>query len=647
MKKLLLTLVAAFMVLGLSAQGNMLTESRGKSVEMETSAVKNKVNKTPVKKITLGENQRLLGSYTTEDLAEYGSGIPTKPGQLIVATELPMSIVSMFNGGRIVTLRIGLACPTEDTKIYVGYMDKLGKVVDGVSQAVTSTKKGWNEITLATPYVINTDNMDGLFIGYECKQKGTKDAQGNYTDECYPWSFVKVGETVDTYVHGNLGAQGTTWYRLNTSGQMLSVQAVVEFDNIPDNKLLINGVSIDKSYYKVGDKIKYTVGLDNFGKQNISNYVLDVAVDGNKVSSYNGTSVINSGASANINGEFVLPNVAVGSHKLKISVKSLNGVDAPAPEEFKEVTFNSFMNSVPRQKLLLEQFTSQYCTYCPLGTKLLNVLKGKRSDLALVAVHGNMSSKDKFNTKQCDSIMSYVGVSGFPTICYNRAYLAELAEGEDDPNTIVYSLGYKEQFHNQVADQLSAILNNYSEKPSFVPVNINTGYDAESRKLTVTVSGTGVENASELLADNGLYVYLTEDNLKAYQTSGGSNYVHNNTFRVALGTVKGNNINWNGDSYENTYTYTVPADYVTENMHVIAFVAPKFSNNIDRKKLDINNCEVVTISGTSGIEDMTIEGGNVEIVARYNAAGQQISAPETGVNILKLSNGKTVKVVVK
>ena len=63
--------------------------------------------------------------------------------------------------------------------------------------------------------------------------------------------------------------------------------------------------------------------------------------------------------------------------------------------------------------------------------------------------------------------------------------------------------------------------------------------------------------------------------------------------------------------------------------------------------MDVNNCEITELEDPAGIEETTADGKNAEVVARYNAAGQQISAPETGVNILKLSNGKTIKVVVK
>ena len=51
-------------------------------------------------------------------------------------------------------------------------------------------------------------------------------------------------------------------------------------------------------------------------------------------------------------------------------------------------------------------------------------------------------------------------------------------------------------------------------------------------------------------------------------------------------------------------------------------------------------------AGTSGIKDLQ-NSGEAKVVARYTSDGQLVSAPVKGLNILKLSNGKIVKVIVK
>lgn len=61
---------------------------------------------------------------------------------------------------------------------------------------------------------------------------------------------------------------------------------------------------------------------------------------------------------------------------------------------------------------------------------------------------------------------------------------------------------------------------------------------------------------------------------------------------------------------------------------------------------DLMLVDLVNGTSTSGIEEM-ISGSNIKVVARYTADGQLTSVPVKGLNILKLSNGKTMKVVVK
>ena len=49
---------------------------------------------------------------------------------------------------------------------------------------------------------------------------------------------------------------------------------------------------------------------------------------------------------------------------------------------------------------------------------------------------------------------------------------------------------------------------------------------------------------------------------------------------------------------------------------------------------------------TTGINDKTT-AGNVTEIARYSLSGNLLTAPAKGVNIVKYSDGKTVKVVVR
>lgn len=645
MKKLLLTLAAVFMAVGLNAQSVGQRDFSALKV-LERSTVNNGVRKSEARKVTLADNQRILGAYTTDELAESGLGAPGRTGIMRPASRLTKKFFSKFIGGKIVMLRIGLSYAVENFKVYIGTEDASGNVTDLTLQDVGNGTKGWNEVQLTTPVTI-PDGIEALYIGFEYKQKNTT-YNGSYTSECYPISALKTPEMADLYIYGDFG-NGAKWNNMETQFGTLSAQAVVELDNIPDYSMVLNDFTLGKKYCKASESLPYKASVENFGKNKIDSYTLDFDIDGAKVGTYTSTKAIEVNGKYDVSGNITVPaNIANGTHKVTMTLATINGQDVTSEGKKKEANFISFVNSVPRQKIMLEQFTSQSCTFCPLGGKFIKKLSEQRGDIAWAAIHGNMSSRDKFNNKQCDSIMSYMGLSGFPSASYNRFFMPELLDARDAPDAIVYGCGYKEQYLTQAAQQVSGYISAYAEAPSFVPVNITRSFNNETRELTVSVAGQGVEGAASSLAGYGLFVYITEDGLKAYQKSGGANYIHDHTFRAALGTVLGNDIKWNGDNYENSYTYKVPADYVTSNMHIIAFIAPKVSYRTpNHLNMDVNNCEITDLEDPTGIEETTADGKNAEVVARYNAAGQQISAPETGVNILKLSNGKTIKVVVK
>lgn len=645
MKKLLLTLAAVFMAVGLNAQSVGQRDFSALKV-LERSTVNSGVRKSEARKVTLADNQRILGAYTTDELAESGLGAPGRTGIMRPASRLTKKFFSKFIGGKIVMLRIGLSYAVENFKVYIGTEDASGNVTDLTLQDVGNGTKGWNEVQLTTPVTI-PDGIEALYIGFEYKQKNTT-YNGSYTSECYPISALKTPEMADLYIYGDFG-KGAKWNNMETQFGTLSAQAVVELDNIPDYSMVLNDFTLGKKYCKASESLPYKASVENFGKNKIDSYTLDFDIDGAKVGTYTSTKAIEVNGKYDVSGNITVPaNIANGSHKVTMTLATINGQDVTGEGKKKEANFISFVNSVPRQKIMLEQFTSQSCTFCPLGGKFIKKLSEQRGDIAWAAIHGNMSSRDKFNNKQCDSIMSYMGLSGFPSASYNRFFIPELLDARDAPDAIVYGCGYKEQYLTQAAQQVSGYISAYAEAPSFVPVNITRSFNNETRELTVSVAGQGVEGAASSLAGYGLFVYITEDGLKAYQKSGGANYIHDHTFRAALGTVLGNDIKWNGNNYENNYTYKVPADYVTSNMHIIAFIAPKVSYRTpNHLNMDVNNCEITELEDPTGIEETTADGKNAEVVARYNAAGQQISAPETGVNILKLSNGKTIKVVVK
>ena len=81
---------------------------------------------------------------------------------------------------------------------------------------------------------------------------------------------------------------------------------------------------------------------------------------------------------------------------------------------------------------------------------------------------------------------------------------------------------------------------------------------------------------------------------------------------------------------------------------VVAFIAPKIKEiGANLEMLAVQNCVSQPLANDpNAIENITTVQP-IKVVERYNIKGQRIAMPQKGINIVKLSNGKVVKEIVK
>jgi len=174
--------------------------------------------------------------------------------------------------------------------------------------------------------------------------------------------------------------------------------------------------------------------------------------------------------------------------------------------------------------------------------------------------------------------------------------------------------------------------------------------DLETREAVITVSGEMSPDFESLLGDdNRLTVYLTEDSLVARQVNNGvwiEKYRHNGVFRCALATVDGVEFNKTENGYSNEFTVTIPQEWNMANMNVVAFISRPIAKH-DYTDMFLNNAEMVPlINQEGGIEEILSDEDAVP-VEYYDVMGRLMDGPRQGVNIVKMSNGSTKKVLLK
>ena len=668
MKKILLCLSAFLLSIAVTNAQEKFTLGKNVSQKLvkqsdvagfKSEPLKNKANQP--NKIALEEGERIVGYYTTDDLDMSGQsslGLPSYPGQLEAGIALTPNEASKAVGGQITKVRFGLACPVGASKVSIYPLDLYsGQLYQSVSeQDVSTTVAGWNDVTLSTPVTI--ENGMSYVISFKYTQKSTN------TEDSYPlltdYTFNNNASDYGFMVYGDLNKNNQPgWFTMGTQYGNLCIQAVVKGGSYSDDDLSIVG-GVPQTIYQKGGNMDVSMSLKNLGNKQASSYTLNVELDNNVVEQLK-TPVALSSQAATYTYTFKVPeDLSVAEpHKLTISVADINGTKPTVntDDDSFSIDFNVYGTEdvVGKQKTLVEQFTSAGCPNCPYGYNFLNALNAKRNDLAWVSVHTDYGKiKDEYTTTEGDNLV-VLEVSVFPSASFNRAYIAE---PNLNPNgTTAISIGINDSYVDSYSTAFSNMIDNINSSiPAFASVNIATTYDKTTRKLKINVSGEGNNNVKSILRDDVVCVYLTEDGLTGLQLSGSKripNYPHDHVLRDVVSANFGDAINWTGaNTYSNEYEVTLDNSWNADNMNVIAFISRpvKIEGNYITSNVNdvwVSNTNMVKVGETTGIQKPVITTGEVKEVARYAIDGTQLNAPAKGINIVKMSDGTTRKVVVE
>ncbi len=651
MKKIFISLAVALLSVCANAQVVNVVPNNVKLNVKAVSATVAKVKKA-TSKVELASNQRIVGVSTTENI-DNEVGLNSFPGKLKAASIVPEILTNAYAGAKVVGIKYAISKEGLVSRVFINAVtDDNENGTEVVSHAVSNDAAGWNYIALPEDkqYVLAANTE--LMIGFDYTQAATGDNAVKF-----PLCTVKDDYGIPLFIYANIPAaqqgHGEDWYNFGTSYGSLCVQLVVENDNFSENAVMpfdfspftiaLNEIrEIPVKFLNIGSRIEslsYTITLgDVTGAE--QTYTLP-------------TPFAESGKMTTLNIPFN-SGEAIGTFPIKLNVTKVNGVTNGAAKTEANSQIIVISKKLTR-RVVMEENTGTGCGWCPRGITALENLNNQYPDNFIgIAIHQYNRTDPMYNT-------NYAGLnfSGAPSCRINRGEIV-------DP---YYGSG------NSITDDIKSEL---AVLPS-IGVDVTGYWNADITAVDVTanieslVSGQ-YEIAYALVADglagttnswrqanyyNSAYGNQTgitsesmlENDLKKYYTTPSLFLTEFNDVMISSsynGTVNQAKVDafTEGGTTKANYSIPMPTSTVIKNalkydkVYVVAMVINTTTGRIE------NAAKAQVIFNPTGISSVENNDNGVEL-ARYNMSGQRISSDSKGINIIKMSNGKTVKQLVR
>lgn len=231
-------------------------------------------------------------------------------------------------------------------------------------------------------------------------------------------------------------------------------------------------------------------------------------------------------------------------------------------EDGVEITTNteSFNVIIPKQKVVIEDYTGTWCGFCPRVAGAISDLHDVTEDITVVAIHETANSfPDPMHFDQVQLLKDAFDVEGFPAARINRSTNWPMPHSLEDVTNMA----------GQDTDMSIAINSEMTGNELLVQVNVV--YENGSQpgdKLVVYL----VEN--DILYDQ--VNYYNDDTTSPFYNMGDPipDFVHNEVLRKSLSSVLGDVIPSTDalNEYITSFTVNIPSSYVTENLDIVAMV---------------------------------------------------------------------------
>lgn len=610
------------------------------------------VKKAPAKSAGIASNQRLVGYYTSDAADEYGLGVGTYDTTTVKpAIELYTEDYQHYYGAKVVGVRYYLA-ESEATGVEV-YQVGSKSLTLKASKDSTVTTKGWHTVLFdkADQFELTSDYTE-LRVAYVVNQKAANVFPIGYNPE-------NLGRPLVIYM--NIPAEqygsGTAWYLFG--GYTPAIQLVLESDQFPTNAV-VPGEMADFTTSPTTSR-NHEITFTSLGTT-LSNFDYTITQDGQTSDEVHVALPTPITGCGEYTAAVTIPATAtVGSHESTVTVTKVNGVANETAFNTTTAT-NKTLAKTLHKATVVEEATGTRCGWCPRGHVGMANLRNTFGDKFVgVAVH-RYNSSDPMYTNNYASIIP----SGQAPVCYLNRSATQLDPYYGSNNDI------REDFEATLVDlpevgvSVSGMfsvdfttVNATAQVESLVDGNYSIAFVLVADSLTGTAN-TWKQSNYFCPTYKGQYHNYTKEYLEetlpdlAFLWDAGALWETSYNDVAIASSYSGSTNNATldaliaGNTTTADYTLTMPTKASLQNavrhdlVYVVAIV-------MDSTGAVVNAAKAPVKIDPAGIQDFTADeaNGNTSIVARYNQAGQLVNAPVKGLNILKLANGTTRKVIVK
>lgn len=568
---------------------------------------------------------------------------------------LAMEVPAGFGGALVDSVSIGFWDVSKITNLKVWFAefktDATGNIIlpasadkaDYSFTVSTSNLKNqsFNDIKLPEPYTIPAS---GCIVGY---------------------SFTDAVGTTPILLHATTGTPGG-FYMQYSQGILtrewidgsgwgmgdLTINLHMDATNLAKNQ-----VSIEKIYddyvTNVGGKGSISIEVKNEAAIPVNDVSYVVYVKG--VAQPEQTVQLPSPLMNNAQGSLYIDNIPAekeGLNSFDIEITKVNGEPNNTSGVRRSIANIIGLNSFAERTSVIEEFTGSWCGYCPRGTVGLSKLKAKYGD-KIITLAGHYD-----DPMQCNSYYNFLAMnaSGFPDAIYDRAYHADPYIGNNNS----YTFGA-----DAVVDMLK------KEYPSEASISLEAYWTDDTKTAIIAYAYSTFLYSRPYDNPYAVVFILTEDGMTGtssdwYQT----NYYNDPSFATTFSDPDMDKYTKCSSAVKETYNHVIveswnSIDGIQYNQtsivkgqsqslsKVLAISANKLIQNksnlsltallINRNHGRIVNAVQVKLFSETGINGVNTE--NVVETASYNIGGVRTSGKAKGLNIVRMSNGKVVKVI--